>query len=199
MFRTPGVVADLVADLDPALLQDGLGERGGRVAAGAPGGGGEHRVPVPADGPYLAAGMLDPHRVVAEDLAQELPHVGGVDPGGSQPGADLSRCQPGGDDLAQLGDVDVVARVVRGSPLGGFELVAHPAGQVLRGRDAGGRSRVIEDQGAEFAAGLFLADAEQPGDSFQLHLAADVQADRQRVGRGCRRPGGGCGERRRAR
>ena len=58
--QDPGVVADLVADLDAALFQDGLGQLRGRVAAGAPGGGGQDGVPAPADGPDLAAGMLDP-------------------------------------------------------------------------------------------------------------------------------------------
>ena len=43
--QDPGVVADLVADLDPALFQDRLGELRGRVAAGAPGGGGQDGVP----------------------------------------------------------------------------------------------------------------------------------------------------------
>ena len=71
--QDPGVVADLVADLDAALFQDGLGELRGRVAAGAPGGGGQDRVPVAADGPDLPAGMLDPHGVVVEDVAQEVP------------------------------------------------------------------------------------------------------------------------------
>ena len=78
---------DLVADLDAALLQDGLRERGGRVPAGAPGGGGQHAVPVAADGPDLPAGMLHLHVRVLEDLAQEVPHVAGVDPGGAEPGA----------------------------------------------------------------------------------------------------------------
>ena len=96
MFRTQDSSAMLVADLDAALLQDRLGQGRGGVAAGAPGGGGQHRVPVAADGPDLPAGMLDPHAGVGEDLGEEVPDVGRVDPGGAQPGVDLARHQVGG-------------------------------------------------------------------------------------------------------
>ena len=180
--QDPGLVRHLVADLDAALLQDRLGQGRGGVAAGAPGGGGQHRVPVAADGPDLPAGMLDPHAGVGEDLGEEVPDVGGVDPGGAQPGVDLARHQVGRDDLAQFLGVDVVAGVVGGGPLGGLELVADLAGQVLRGRDQPAGPGVVEGEGAQLAAGLVLAGAQQPGDGIQPDLAEDVQADRQRVG-----------------
>ena len=180
--QDPGLVRQLVADLDAALLQDRLGQGRGGVAAGAPGGGGQHRVPVAADGPDLPAGMLDPHAGVGEDLGEEVPDAGRVDPGGAQPGVDLARHQVGRDDLAQFLGVDVVAGVVGGGPLGGLELVADLAGQVLRGRDQPAGPGVVEGEGAQLAAGLVLAGAQQPGDGIQPGLAEDVQADRQRVG-----------------
>ena len=75
-----------------------------------------------------------------------------------------------------------VAGVVGGGALGGFQLVADPARQVLRGGYQPAGSGVVEDQGAEVPAGLLLIGAEQPGDPGELDLSADVQADRQRVG-----------------
>ncbi len=178
----PGLVRLLVADFDAALLQDRLGQGRGGVAAGAPGGGGQHRVPVAADGPYLPAGMLDPHAGVGEDLGEEVPDVGRVDPGGAQPGVDFAGHQVGRDDLTQFLGVDAVAGVVGGGPLGGLEFVADLAGQVLRGRDQPAAPGIIEGEGAQLAAGLVLAGSQQPGDGVQPDLPQDVQADRQRVG-----------------
>ena len=77
-----------------------------------------------------------------------------------------------------------VAGVVGGGLLGGFQLVADPAGEVFGGGHQPAGSGVVEDQGAEVPAGLLLVRAEQPGDRGQLDLAADVQADRQGVGGG---------------
>ena len=116
MFRTQELVRLLVTDLDAALLQDRLGQGRCRIAAGAPGGGGQHRVPVAADGPDLPAGMLDPDAGVGEDLGEEIPDVGGVHPGGAEPGVDLAGHRVGRDDLAQFLGVDVVAGVVGGLP-----------------------------------------------------------------------------------
>ncbi len=52
-------VADRVVDLDAALFEHSLREIRSGVAAGAPGGPGQHGVRVAADRPELAAGMLD--------------------------------------------------------------------------------------------------------------------------------------------
>ena len=177
-------IGDGVTDLDAALFQQGLRELRCRVAAGAPGGAGEHRVRVAADRPDLPAGMLDPQARVIEDLAQELLDVRRVDPCGAEPGVDLPRRQVGRDDPAQFGDVDREPGVVLGRPFGLPQLLADLAGQVLGGGHQPPGSRVVEHERAELGAGVVFGGAEQPGDLVQPRLAPGVQADGQRVGRG---------------
>ena len=175
---------DGVADLDLALFQEGLRERGRRVAAGAPGRAGEHRCGVAADRPDLPAGMLDPQARVIEYLAQELLDVRRVDPRRAEPGVDLARRQVGRDDPAQFGDVDREPGVVLGRLLGLPQLVADLARQVLGRRDQPPGFRVVEHERAELGAGVVLGGAEQPGDLVQPQLA------RRRPGRSpARRPG----------
>ena len=146
--------------------------------------------------------MLDDHVGVFEDLAQELLHDVGVDPGRAEPGVDLGRGEVGRDDLAQGGDVGVPAAaavggggVAFGGGLGGGELDAHVAGQVLRCRDQplGAAVGVGEHEPGEGVAGVFLAAAEQPGDLVEVDLAVGVQADRDGVGRGVRAQARGAG------
>ena len=185
--------ADRVADIDLALFEDGLGEVRCGVALGAPGGGGQHGVGVAAHGPDLAAGVLDPQPGVVEDLAQELLHVPGADPGRAEPGVDLPGRQVRRDDLAQRRGVDLEPRVVERGLGGGGELGADVAGQVLRRRDQPPAAGLVEDQGGKLLAGVGFGGAEQAGDLGEVGLAAGVQADGQRVGRGIRaqprRPG----------
>ena len=64
------------------------------------------------------------------------------------------------------------------------QLVADLAGQVLGGGHQPPGCRVVEHERAELRAGVVLGGAEQPGDLVQPRLAAGVQADGQRVGRG---------------
>ena len=156
--------ADRVPDLDPALLQDGLGQRGSRVPAGAPGGGGQDGVIVPADRPQLAAGVLDLQPGVIEGLAQELLDVVRADPRRAQPGVDLARGQVIGLHLAQLGRVDGEPGVVGRGLLGGAQLVADLAGQVLGSRDEGSRRCLsgCRNDGPGLAGDVAGADAE-PG------------------------------------
>src|SRR5262249_22759909 len=123
----PRVPADLVADLDPALLQDGLREVRRWVAGGAPGGGGQDGAPVALDRPDLPAWVLDLDRGVVEDLAEELPDAGRVDPGRAEPGVDLSGCQVGRDHRGQVLDVDREPRVAGGGFAGDLQLVADHA------------------------------------------------------------------------
>ncbi len=181
---------DQVADLDLALLQDRLGQRGRRVTAGSPGRRGQHRVAVAAHRPHLPARMLDLQAAVIERLAQELLDVVVGDPGRAQPGVDLSGCQVTGDDLAQLGHVDGEPGVVLTGLLRRAQLVPDVSRQVLRRRDQPPGLRVVEDQRAELGAGLVFAGAEQPGDLGKADLAAGVQADRQRVSGGVRAQAG---------
>ena len=190
------VVADLVADLDAALFQDGLGELGCGVAGGAPGRGGQDRVPVAADGPDLPAGMLDPYGVVVEDLAQEVPDVGGVDPGGPEAGFDLGRASGRPGLPCECGDVDRVAGIIGGGAFGGFQLVADVAGEVFGGGHQPAGSGVVEDEGAKVTASLVLIGAEQPGDLGQPDLVRRCPGRWPARRRGCRRPAGGRGGRR---
>ena len=197
--QDPGLVGDLVADLDAALFQDGLGELRGRVAAGAPGGGGQDRVPAAADGPDLAAGVLDPDGGVVEDLGEEVPDVRGVDPGGAEPGVDLAGHQVGRDDLAEFGGVDVVAGVVCGGPFGGFQLVADPAGQVLGGghQPPGLRGRRRPGCPVPRRACSSLVPSSRAIASSRTSPRRPGRSPARR--RGCRRPAWGCGGRRRGR
>ena len=127
--------------------------------------------------------MLDPQPRVIQDLAQELLDVRRVDPGGTEPGVDLSRRQVGRDDPAQLGDVDREPGVILGRLLGVPQLLADLAGQVLGGGHQPSGSRVVEHKRAELGAGVVLGGAEQSGDLVQPRLAPGVEADCQRVGR----------------
>ena len=64
------------------------------------------------------------------------------------------------------------------------QLVADLAGQVLGGGDQSPGSGVVEHERAELGAGVVLGGAEQPGDVVQPRLAAGIEADGQRIGRG---------------
>ena len=177
-------VADRVVDLDAALFEHGLGEVGGGVAAGAPGGPGQHGVRAAADRPDLAAGMLHAQVRVIEQVPQELLDVPGVDPGRAGSRVDLAGGEIGRDHPAQFGDVDREPGVVLGGALGVAQLVAYFPGEVLGGGHDMPGGRVVEDQRAELLAGIVLGRAEQPGDFLQPYFAASVQADGQRVGGG---------------
>ena len=87
--------------------------------------------------------------------------------------------------LAQLGDVDGEPGVVGGGLLGVAELVADLPGQVLGGGHQLAGGRVVEDQRAELGAGVVARWCRAAGRSRRRSaLAAGVQADGQRVGRG---------------
>ena len=160
----PGGGFDQVPDLDPALLHDGLGQRGSRVPAGPPGGGGQDAVIVPLDCPQLAAGVLHLQPGVIQGLAQELLDIVHADPRRAEPGVDLARGQVIGLHLPQLGHVDGEPGVVGRGLLGGAEFVADLAGQVLGGRDEGSRRCLsgFRGDGPGFAGDVAGGDAE-PG------------------------------------
>ena len=185
-MRSPSGVRMRVADLDLALLEDGLGEVRCGVALGAPGGGGQHACrasPRTAQicPPGCSTRSRGSSRISRRNCCtypapiQAAPSRASISPG----------VRSRRDDLAQRGGVDLEPRVVERRPASAArELGADVAGQVLRRRDQPPGCRVVEDQGAELLAGVVLGGAEQPGDLAEVGLAAGVQADGQRVGRG---------------
>ena len=178
---------DGVADLDPALRQDRLGQLRRRVPGGAPRGGGQHAVLGALDRPDGPAGMLDDQPAVLEDLAEELLHVAGADPGRAHLRGDLGRAQVLGQHLAQRGGVDREPRVVPGGLLGDPQLPPDVAGQVISGRDERSRRRAGQDRhGGRILAGQVGAGQVEAGDGRQVGrhvleqpggLAAQIRGD----------------------
>ena len=151
-------------------------------------------LPVAFHRPDLPAGVLDLQGRVVEDLAEELPDDGGIDPGRAEPGADFRGRQVGRDDLAEFLDVDGEAGIVLRGLLGGPQLVADVPGQVLRsGHELPGRG-VVEDQRAQIAACLVLINAEQPGNARRAGPRRRRRGRWRARRRGCPRPAAGCGE-----
>jgi hypothetical protein len=98
--------------------------------------------------------------------------------------ADLAGSQVRRDHLAQRGGVYLKTGVVERCLLGGAELVADVAGQVLRGGDQPTGRWVVVDKRGELVSGVVFGGAEQAGDLGEVRFAAGVEADGQHVGGG---------------
>ncbi len=180
------VGGQFLGDDDFLVVEQVAGQGLGRAGLGTPDGAGHQAARVAALDAPAGAEVADLDVVVFQDLAQELLHVLGADPGGAEPALDLGRLQVAGNNLAQGVDVDGVLGVFGRGLLGRGELAADVARQVLHAADQTA-VRVVVDEGAQcLARRLFAVQAEQSSHRIKADLVVLVPADQRGVFRAVR-------------
>src|SRR5665647_2004369 len=154
----PLAFADVVSDLDRALLQSGLDDLVRRQALGAPLAACSQRVAIASDLPDRPARVFDPYRGVGQDLCEELPVSLGVDPCRTQPWLDVVDAERHRKDILQSVYVHREPWPVDRGRTCGDELVPDVARQVIGSSHKRPAGRVVEDHRSKLVAGLEFAE-----------------------------------------